>query len=113
MLCGSLELANRSIISGSVRLVYAILYALFLGFGLAMGSELYTRATGLTIQGGQNFTCSDLRINAPWYMATISPWFCEFGDLEKISAFADFSLSLLVDSIIPSHAGHEKRTTFL
>lgn len=78
VLCGSLELANRSIISGSVRLVYAILYALFLGFGLAMGSELYTRATGLSIQGGQDFTCSNLRINAPWYMATIPPWACEF-----------------------------------
>lgn len=35
VLCGSLELANRSIISGSVRLVYSVLYSLFLGFGLS------------------------------------------------------------------------------
>lgn len=47
---GSLELANRNVISGSVRLVYAVLYALFLGFGLSMGSELYLRMSGESIQ---------------------------------------------------------------
>jgi len=39
--CGSLELASKNIISGSVRMVYAIIYALFLGFGIAIGSDLY------------------------------------------------------------------------
>jgi uncharacterized membrane protein YjjP (DUF1212 family) len=34
------ELGNRSIISGSVRLVYSVLYSLFLGFGLAFVSSL-------------------------------------------------------------------------
>lgn len=100
VLCGSLELANRSIISGSVRLVCtfpsslhpsrllkadgrpslpsrtdSILYSLFLGFGLAMGSEVYQRVTGLEIAGATDFTCSALRIDAPWYRATIPPWF--------------------------------------
>jgi hypothetical protein len=51
VLCASLELANRSIISGSVRLVYSILYSLFLGFGLSMGAEVYSRITGLGIVG--------------------------------------------------------------
>lgn len=76
VLCGSLELANRSIISGSVRLVYSILYSLFLGFGLAMGSEVYQRVTGLAISGATDYTCSALRTNAPWWRATIPPWFC-------------------------------------
>ena len=77
VLCGSLELANRSIISGSVRLVYSILYSLFLGFGLAMGSEVYQRITGLTIYGATDYTCSALRGDVPWYQQTIPPWFCE------------------------------------
>ncbi|POY73279.1 hypothetical protein BMF94_3613 [Rhodotorula taiwanensis] len=74
VLCGSLELANRSIISGSVRLVYAILYSLFLGFGLSIGSEIYAR-TGLTIYGSTDYTCSALRGDGvPWYRNTIPPW---------------------------------------
>ncbi|GAA5991484.1 hypothetical protein JCM11641_002055 [Rhodosporidiobolus odoratus] len=72
VLCGSLELANRSIISGSVRLVYAILYSLFLGFGLSIGSEIYARITSLTIYGSREYTCGSLRGDGiPWYMNTI------------------------------------------
>lgn len=74
VLCGSLELANRSIISGSVRLVYSILYSLFLGFGLAMGGEVYSRITGLAISGGQDYQCTTLRLAAPWWRATIPAW---------------------------------------
>ncbi|GAA5957197.1 hypothetical protein JCM21900_004677 [Sporobolomyces salmonicolor] len=74
VLCGSLELANRSIISGSVRLVYSILYSLFLGFGLSIGSEIYSRATGLTIYGSSDYTCSSLRHDVPWYRSTIPKW---------------------------------------
>ncbi|KAM0746504.1 DUF1212-domain-containing protein [Meredithblackwellia eburnea MCA 4105] len=71
VLCGSLELANRSIISGSVRLVYSILYSLFLGFGLGMGAEVYQRITGLSIAGASDYTCSALRTDAPWYRAAV------------------------------------------
>ena len=41
VLCGSLELQSRSIVPGSVRMVYAIIYSLFLGFGITIGSSLY------------------------------------------------------------------------
>ncbi|GAA5827834.1 hypothetical protein JCM5353_005659 [Sporobolomyces roseus] len=76
VLCGSLELANRSIISGSVRLVYSILYSLFLGFGLSIGSEIYARITTIeTIPGYGDYTCSAIRnANPPWYMDTIPAW---------------------------------------
>ncbi|GAA6014025.1 hypothetical protein JCM11491_003492 [Sporobolomyces phaffii] len=76
VLCGSLELANRSIISGSVRLVYSILYSLFLGFGLSIGSEIYARITTIdTIPGYNDYTCGTIRnANPPWYMATIPAW---------------------------------------
>ncbi|KAK0549151.1 pheromone-regulated protein prm10 [Tilletia horrida] len=41
ILCGSLELASKNMIAGSVRMVYAIIYSLFLGFGIAIGSDMY------------------------------------------------------------------------
>ncbi|KAI9715393.1 MAG: hypothetical protein M1812_006038 [Candelaria pacifica] len=41
VLCGSLELQSRSIVAGSVRMVYAIIYSLFLGFGITIGTALY------------------------------------------------------------------------
>ncbi|KAG1758996.1 hypothetical protein EDD22DRAFT_956325 [Suillus occidentalis] len=37
----ALELTSRNILCGSVRMVYAIIYTLFLGFGLTIGSDLY------------------------------------------------------------------------
>ena len=41
VLCGSLELQSRNIVAGSVRMVYAILYSLFLGFGITIGTAIY------------------------------------------------------------------------
>lgn len=75
VLSGSLELANRSIISGAVRVTYSILYSLFLGFGLSLGSEIYTRGANETIRNGQDYTCRALRDGAPWYRATIPQWY--------------------------------------
>jgi uncharacterized membrane protein YjjP (DUF1212 family) len=62
VLCASLELQSRSIIAGSVRMVYAIIYSLFLGYGITIGTVLYgvldKNATSAT-------TCSN----------TINPYF--------------------------------------
>jgi uncharacterized membrane protein YjjB (DUF3815 family) len=41
VLCGSLELQSRSMVPGSVRMVYAIIYSLFLGFGITIGTAFY------------------------------------------------------------------------
>ncbi|XHG05542.1 hypothetical protein AWENTII_008762 [Aspergillus wentii] len=41
VLCASLELQSRSIVAGSVRIVYAIIYSLFLGFGITIGTAVY------------------------------------------------------------------------
>ncbi|KAJ7630769.1 hypothetical protein FB45DRAFT_979018 [Roridomyces roridus] len=41
VLVSSLELMSKNVFCGSVRLVYAIIYTLFLGFGLTIGSDLY------------------------------------------------------------------------
>ncbi|KAI9845156.1 MAG: hypothetical protein M1837_005041 [Sclerophora amabilis] len=41
VLCGALELQSKSIVAGSVRMVYAIIYSLFLGFGITVGTAIY------------------------------------------------------------------------
>lgn len=41
VLCSALELQSRSIVAGSVRMVYAIIYSLFLGFGITIGTSIY------------------------------------------------------------------------
>lgn len=41
ILCASLELQSRSIVAGSVRMVYAIIYSLFLGFGITIGTAIF------------------------------------------------------------------------
>lgn len=56
VLCASLELQSRSIVAGSIRMVYAIIYSLFLGFGITIGTAIYgimdSNATSAT-------TCKD------------------------------------------------------
>lgn len=37
----ALELQSRALVPGSIRLVYAIIYSLFLGFGITVGTVLY------------------------------------------------------------------------
>lgn len=39
--CSALELQSRAIVPGSIRIVYAIIYSLFLGFGITVGAALY------------------------------------------------------------------------
>ncbi|KZF19635.1 DUF1212-domain-containing protein, partial [Xylona heveae TC161] len=46
VLCASLELQSRSIIAGAVRMVNAIIYSLFLGFGITIGSVIYGAMDG-------------------------------------------------------------------
>ncbi|KAK1715200.1 hypothetical protein BDP67DRAFT_543214 [Colletotrichum lupini] len=41
VLCSALELQSRAIVPGSIRIVYAIIYSLFLGFGITIGAVLY------------------------------------------------------------------------
>ncbi|RKF58158.1 Uncharacterized UPF0442 protein C7D4.12c [Golovinomyces cichoracearum] len=56
VLCGSLELQSRSMVAGSVRMVYAIIYSLFLGFGISIGTTIYglldVNATNATVCSG-------------------------------------------------------------
>lgn len=40
-MCSALELQSRALVPGSIRIVYAIIYSLLLGFGITVGSALY------------------------------------------------------------------------
>lgn len=41
ILTGSMELQSRNIVNGSVRMFYAIIYSLFLSFGITIGAAIY------------------------------------------------------------------------
>ncbi|KAI9035778.1 threonine/serine exporter family protein [Aspergillus affinis] len=41
VLCSSLELQSHQIVAGSIRLVYTIIYCLFLGYGVTVGITIY------------------------------------------------------------------------
>ncbi|KAJ5377195.1 uncharacterized protein N7496_004604 [Penicillium cataractarum] len=60
VLCASLELQSRSIVAGSVRMVYAIIYSLFLGFGITIGTAVYGL---LDSQASADYTCPASPIN--------------------------------------------------
>lgn len=40
-MCSALELQSRAVVPGSIRIVYAIIYSLLLGFGITIGASLY------------------------------------------------------------------------
>lgn len=41
VLCSSLELQSHNLVAGSVRMVYAMIYTLFLGYGITIGTTIY------------------------------------------------------------------------
>lgn len=59
VLCGSLELQSRSMVAGSVRMVYAIIYSLFLGYGITIGTAVY----GLMDSSATSKTTCDAPMN--------------------------------------------------
>ncbi|OKL63581.1 hypothetical protein UA08_01488 [Talaromyces atroroseus] len=63
VLCGSLELQSRSIVAGSVRMVYSIIYSLFLGFGITVGTSVYGL---LDPNATSDYTCPPSPIQNPY-----------------------------------------------
>lgn len=85
MLCGSLELSSRNIVSGAVRVCFACIYSLFLGFGLAIGATAYSKLADHSLAGSDDLTCgSSHDPNGPWWQRTPPLWWGE--------AFASFLL---------------------
>lgn len=46
VLCSSLELQSGNLVAGSVRMVHALIYTLFLGYGITIGASLYGMMDG-------------------------------------------------------------------
>jgi uncharacterized membrane protein YjjP (DUF1212 family) len=60
VLSSSLELQSHQIIAGSIRMVYAIIYSLFLGYGITVGTTIYGLMDG---NANSHTTCPPSPIN--------------------------------------------------
>lgn len=82
VLSGALELQSKNIVSGSVRLVYAVIYSVLLGFGISIGSLPATSIENLEPDTSENcklvnrmLSCDSSCHKNHWYTATGSAWF--------------------------------------
>jgi uncharacterized membrane protein YjjB (DUF3815 family) len=62
VLSSALELQSRAIVPGSIRLVFAIIYSLFLGYGITVGTAIY----GAIDSNATNSTQCDAPLNPYW-----------------------------------------------
>lgn len=65
VLCSSLELQSHQMIAGSIRMVFAIIYSLFLGYGITVGTTVYGLIDG---NATSETTCRDLSIYGSKYI---------------------------------------------
>ncbi|KAF2192961.1 DUF1212-domain-containing protein [Zopfia rhizophila CBS 207.26] len=63
VLSASLELQSKHIVAGSVRMVYAIIYSLFLGFGITIGTALF----GMMYKDATSATSCTDPMKSHWY----------------------------------------------
>lgn len=82
VLSGALELQSKNIVSGSVRLVYAVIYSVLLGFGISIGSlpalsiqKVEPDMPGNCMLVKRMLTCDKSCHKDHWYTAVGSPWF--------------------------------------
>jgi uncharacterized membrane protein YjjP (DUF1212 family) len=66
--CSILELSSRHIISGSVRLFYAVVFSLLLGYGLTIGASLWSLFDHSTRDDESKFSaeCPNAPLNPLW-----------------------------------------------
>lgn len=74
VLSGSLELSSRNIVSGAVRLCFAVMYALFLGFGLTIGGTIYQEITHRGVLGDDYACTMSHNASGPWWQRTPSEY---------------------------------------
>lgn len=67
VLSGALELQSKNLVAGSVRLVYAIIYSLFLGFGISIGSSFWLLFSGSNSNAYTAAQCINLQDGKPWW----------------------------------------------
>lgn len=63
VLCSSLELQSHNLVAGSVRMVHALIYTLFLGYGITIGASLY----GMIDSNATSRSTCDNPLGREWY----------------------------------------------
>lgn len=76
VLSSSLELQSHQLIAGSIRMVYAIIYSLFLGYGITVGVTIYGLMDG---NANSNTSCPPSPIKNPYlqrfpFVVAMSVW---------------------------------------
>lgn len=95
ILRGALEIQSKSIISGVVGMFYAIIYSLFLGFGIVLGSSLYGWIDKNAIN---QTTCSNIgKIDNIWRILFI-PIYNLFTALTCQARFHQLSIMIIIAS---------------
>jgi uncharacterized membrane protein YjjP (DUF1212 family)/uncharacterized membrane protein YjjB (DUF3815 family) len=75
VLTGALELQSKNLIAGSVRLVYAIIYSLFLGIGISIGSSFWVLIAGESNASQTSVECSVVHADlSTWWGIDPSPY---------------------------------------
>ncbi|KIP07562.1 hypothetical protein PHLGIDRAFT_70899 [Phlebiopsis gigantea 11061_1 CR5-6] len=85
ILSGSLELAAKNLSTGSIKMIYALIYTMFLGFGLQIGNDFNATSiigtfTFLDVDpfASENIITGCYRApGAPWYLQPF-PWWTQF-----------------------------------
>ena len=81
ILAATHEIQNRQVLSGSVKMIYAMIYTLFLGFGVLIGSTLF----GFIYPSATNKTSCDL----PWYWNSLADrWRATYAQFVWVPLFA-------------------------
>ncbi|KAF9448693.1 DUF1212-domain-containing protein [Macrolepiota fuliginosa MF-IS2] len=105
VLTGSLEIMSRKTVAGSTRICFAIMYALFLGFGSAIGAACFEHLTHTKVYGAEDYSCAlTHNPNGPWYQTTPSkfwafltvPHFSLFLSMRNQAPYNRKELPLLV-----------------
>lgn len=81
ILAATHEIQNRQVLSGSVKMIYAIVYTLFLGFGILIGTALF----GFIDSNATNATTCRM----PWYWDTLTErWRATYVQFVWVPVFA-------------------------
>ncbi|KII94863.1 hypothetical protein PLICRDRAFT_97757 [Plicaturopsis crispa FD-325 SS-3] len=118
ILSSSLELASKNIVCGSVKMVYALIYTLFLGFGLQIGSDLYL----LFDTSSQHIIEGCYRPDGfPWYLQPfpfwtqflIVPTFSILSSLANLQPFRSKQLPVMVVISCLSYAANKTANHYI
>ena len=102
VLCASLELQSKHIVAGSVRMVYAIIYSLFLGFGITIGTVLYGM---MDKNATSNTSCTDPMSSHFYYLFVLAFSIClMIVNQAKYKQMPSMAIIALIGYIVNFHS---------